>query len=666
MLKRFLALAVVLLPLFACGDSNSVANRPELTIDPASLLFDYRGVGRIDVQSIEVDNTGSDTLRIESIQINVEPAGVIEAEVTLPLDLEPGQGTFIDFRYTPENASPLSGEIVLVNNADGERSIDVQSGEAAPRPDFFPPRLDFGTVPEGTINVLERNIINVGTAPLVVCDVQLSGAGVLFSTDVIDAVGGAVDEGVGYAVIDSSETPFGVGVDEIPFTLTYSPSRPSDVDEATLLITYDLNGSLEGACADGQTDTRQFPVTGRAVIGDLVVSPCPLDFGLSPIDITSREVMSLQNVENLAVTVNDLRFDQERTTPDVFSLEDLPEFPLALDDENNLDTFTIGYRPFDETSAVGTLLVDYTNSNGEPDVLACEIVGTGVEPCAPEALAAAFIREDPERRRSTQIDWAVPLQTAILDGSEAFDPCGEDVVDYVWEIVSAPEGAITAPRPSQSVGAGTPGIWEAFLPISGRYDFRLTVFNESGLSNIEPAIVSIVALPDQAVSIELTWRTPNDPDESDFDGSDADLHVVKLGYPWFDPRYDIFYGNVENTWDTETPSLDRDDTDGGGPETFNMNDPADCAWYAVGVHYFREAFGTAYATVRVFADGSLRYEAINEPLRDTDYFWDVARVHWPSGTVFPVNEVIENFNSEDGITPMPTEAMLSSGLCGPF
>ena len=97
----------------------------------------------------------------------------------------------------------------------------------------------------------------------------------------------------------------------------------------------------------------------------------------------------------------------------------------------------------------------------------------------------------------------------------------------------------------------------------------------------------------------------------------------------------------------------------------NLDNPESGNCYGIGVHYFREAFGTAYPTIRIYVDGVLVDEMIGE-LRSTDDFWDAARIHWPSRTIYRVDDYYEGFNQDSAATRLtaePTEAMIRNGHC---
>ncbi|MFB6373528.1 MAG: hypothetical protein ABEN55_10530, partial [Bradymonadaceae bacterium] len=207
------------------------------------------------------------------------------------------------------------------------------------------------------------------------------------------------------------------------------------------------------------------------------------------------------------------------------------------------------------------------------------------------------------------------------------------------------------------------------LVTAGTYEIGLTVKDNDGFSSCEEAVAQITAIPNEKIHVELTWTNPEDPDENDDNGSDVDVHMVKMGPgKWFQSPYDIYFRNPNNggdggsgIWNPENPSLDIDDTEGRGPENIQMDDPANCQWYAVGVHYYEQKFGTAYATIRIYVNEKLVFEKLNQPLQNTGEFWDVARIHWSSGRVYGVDELYTIAPS--GQEPAVTNSMKSSDLC---
>ena len=164
--------------------------------------------------------------------------------------------------------------------------------------------------------------------------------------------------------------------------------------------------------------------------------------------------------------------------------------------------------------------------------------------------------------------------------------------------------------------------------------------------------------------MELLWHTPGDPNEFDEGpqaGTDLDLHFVHPyaggqdldndGNPdgYFNDPFDCFWYNPHPDWGTvdpnldDNPGLDRDDTDGAGPENMNLNVPENDMVYKVGVHYWQDpksqqfpnGFGPSEATVRVFIFGTEVWKKSDVELNEKD-MWEVTTISWPDQTVKPV------------------------------
>lgn len=268
---------------------------------------------------------------------------------------------------------------------------------------------------------------------------------------------------------------------------------------------------------------------------------------------------------------------------------------------------------------------DASNAGGPDDAVGGSVVitvdeGTAVTPQtilhlhAPEQLAGGAV---------TKVEWAV----------------------------EQPEGSVSLLVPSTSHPDPT---LEA--NVAGTYIVALTVWDDLGKRHLA-APLTIVATPDSAVHIELLWDTPGDTDQSDEGpeaGADLDLHFTHpeasgpdldgdgIAEPWFDQPYDCFWFNAHPIWGSfdpsvgDDPSLDRDDTDGAGPENLNLDEPEDGATYRIGVHAWSDhKLGPSFATLRVYVYGELVWERAGIELENHE-LWDAATLSWPSGAVTPV------------------------------
>ena len=266
----------------------------------------------------------------------------------------------------------------------------------------------------------------------------------------------------------------------------------------------------------------------------------------------------------------------------------------------------------------------------------------------------------------------IPQTVLHLKGDESYGCSGSGgIAKWVWS-VEQPVGSQSVFVPSNTFPNPT---FEA--NVAGVYTFHLTVVDQLDGPSCFPAEYEVVAIPDEAIHIELLWHTPGDPDETDTGpeaGSDLDLHFLHpwaagpdkdgdgQADGWFDLPFDTFWFNPHPFWGSydpainDDPGLDRDDTDGAGPEIINLDIPEHVV-YRVGVHYWNDhGYGPAYATVRVYIYAQLVFEVQDVMLVDSD-MWSVCTVEWPSGKVTQVLGP----NGQPGVTP----SYCSAGYCIP-
>ena len=242
-----------------------------------------------------------------------------------------------------------------------------------------------------------------------------------------------------------------------------------------------------------------------------------------------------------------------------------------------------------------------------------------------------------------------PLTTLHLSASQSVPVPGSAIDAWEWTL-EGPAGSVTTFWPSASVQSPT---LEA--NVAGTYTFRLTV-HQGQLVSATPAEATVTVVPSDTIHVELTWETPNDPDPTDTGaeaGSDMDLHFTHPlapartdntdldgdgeADPYFDTLYDCYWFNPQPHWGAnataDDPSLDRDDTDGAGPEVISLTTPELNAVYRVAVHYWRDhGYGHSLATVRVRLNGTLAFERTGIELASRD-LWCVADINATAGTV---------------------------------
>lgn len=236
-----------------------------------------------------------------------------------------------------------------------------------------------------------------------------------------------------------------------------------------------------------------------------------------------------------------------------------------------------------------------------------------------------------------------PGTVLTLDGSRSYSDDGP-IVDYHWE-VDQPIGSASIFRPSSSVNSP-----RLEVNVSGIYRIRLSVRDQDGTPSCVPAIETVFVNPSAALHIELFWRgtAPANP-VGGTSGPDLDLHLAHPfafetwadyfnGGGWFDRTFDTFWYNPAPNWGrldpaaNDDPRLEREDTDGEGPEVITLASPEPGTGYHVGVHVWNDhGYTDIEATLRIYIHGSLAMEVSQVPLNHRD-FWVAAAVNWAEDT----------------------------------
>lgn len=245
-----------------------------------------------------------------------------------------------------------------------------------------------------------------------------------------------------------------------------------------------------------------------------------------------------------------------------------------------------------------------------------------------------------------------PQTKLTIDGSRSSAASGSSVVRYIWS-VAQPKGSSSQPQPSAGPKVAS---FSLEANVAGTYTFSLDVVDDRGRNSCTRATAAVTAVAGGDVRVQLVWDTPGDPNQSDTGpgaGTDLDIHLVhpsakgsgtidadgdKTLEGWFAKRWDCFSYQMKPDWGPGTkadPRLDRDDTDGAGPETISAGALA-TGVYAIGVHVSDDhGFGTSTATVKVYHRNKLALTIKSPPLSQHQ-LWFAARLSLPAGTASAV------------------------------
>lgn len=666
-----------------CNEENNPDNSitttesGKLLTTPNRVAFTQVPIGEQGTETLTVRNISSSPLTIFELRFEPGEQGDItdlslEGAPQTPFTI-PAQGSReLTLRYAPKSTTQGRGQIVISSSdpdftSKTPKIVEVETLANRPVLQYSPSRVVFRerptTAPAATA-ILQ--LTNSGTAPLHLLSKPDYVGGQDFSITVpartypvvlqpFDAEKAAQSPRDYVLELDVRYRALGMGADSGEILVRSNDlSTPDPSNEQVGLTSIPVLANAEGPCLNLDPplyNLGQVPV-GKQIEEQVRIESC----GTEPLIIDS-----IRLTENS----KDLEYDIDLSGWDLDRDGDLDQ-PISIA-PGEVERFTVRYSPTDEVTAQGKIEVF---SNDEFAANTVTVRGRGAVGECPVASAVGKVKGQGTSGRP--VISVAPLDYVVLDGTASADPDGSIPLDeehWEWEVLSAPPDALVQLKEAQQA-IGDPRYREVRILLTGTYTFGLKVRDGQGFDSCNQAVVEVNAVPNEKISIELTWTNPEDADETNDDGSDVDLHLVKMGPGrWFESPYDIYFRNAnsgagsENNgiWNPESPSLDRDDTDGGGPETIQLDDPGPCQWYAIGVHYYSQRYGTAYATVRVYIDTKLVFEKLNVPLVRGGQFWDVGRIHWESGQVLEVNQVLPA--APQGSAPEVTSNMAQSGLC---
>lgn len=664
--------ALALIVVAACGGKQRVYEPPVIAIDPPARSVEVGLPGsegsewRYDI-CIGNQSSGS-ALLISNMKIEEEPCPgekkterfslVLPEGAKFPLEVV-SQGTkescpypqalpvTVTYKEPEERCAQRAVLHIYSNTLDADqRDLQVEFIVTVPTPHLVvsPEVLDFGMVEEGKSDESSLTVRNTGLAKLTITDVQfrtLEGpAGFAFKWPPEDGQWIPIEQKTGVVGESAGGEPLVIGPNsEVEIPVRYG--AVSD-EPAKALLKFLSNDPLWPK-GDGPEAKLQANVSGPC----LRATPKEVDFGTVAKGSFHAITVDLFGCGDQSVQVYSITLSAGANSPFKLDIDKVPsqEAPLTIKPGEH-KSFSVTYLPVTVKKASdGTILADedtivIANSSPRPQI-SIPVKGLAVEG---EKPICDFKMKSKKTGQFVEDDGSV----LVLDTIEFFDQSydvtpGGQIIAWEWS-VAAPPGSASVFYPSYTFKNPTFEV-----NVVGEYLFTLKAFNTLMIA-CDPVSKLVRVKAGEGLVVELTWDTPNDPDQTDECGSqlncgaDMDLHVThpyaagpdldKDGEPdgYFDKKWDCFWFNPRPIWVPEgdpvldQPRLDRDDTDGAGPENFHYDRPEKDRCYKVGIHYYDDhGFGPSYPTVRIFWNGDKKYEKKGPKMKMLD-MWEVGKV----------------------------------------
>lgn len=469
-------------------------------------------------RTIRVENTGNADLVIKGVTVSGDAAAFPIAATPMPsaaapVTLAPDATWTMTISYDAAKAPPEArpkATIVIATNTTIPDGLTEFTFYAAPETItsklvLQPPIVDFETVEAQTTSTKPLNVLNTGAAPLTINRVTLTG-----------------DPGY-TAVIDGKTLKSGEATD-LAMHLELAPSSAVHVDitfaaagpgpaNAELKLFSDDPGATAGTAA------RLFANLAGPCVRAV---PARIDFGAKIVGQTATTTLQLESCGDRDVEVSSIALADDGDG--VFAIDTsgaaLPK-TLAPGARMSLPV-TYTAAAYAALGSDGQYVRDQGRvriaSNAYFQAIEVELSGFGSGTDCP--LAVIDLPEGNEVLAQTELH---------LSALSSTSPSGQ-IKRWEWSVIQ-PAGSVSTFQPSAQVREPT------FVPnIVGTYIFRLEVFDEHDQKSCAPAEYVVEVASDDAIHVELLWRTPGDIDETDEGGgptfswgSDVDLHFL---YPF--------------------------------------------------------------------------------------------------------------------------------------
>ncbi len=497
-----------------------------------------------------------------------------------------------------------------------------------------PSAVDLGVVLPGEVSVRQVSVHNIGTADLAIDAATVQGT-----------------EDFGLHGDLARTAPVGV-----PATVA-----PGDTWDVFVSFATDTPG-LQKASLSLETNAKNplagtVPLLGVGATACLLADPATVDFGGAYPPANIKRKVVLRACGALPVTIASIAVSGATG----FGL-DLAPLPAAL---------PLTLAPGEEVFVNATFTPTEPSPVGDdgapiPEEGELSVLSDAASPALAVPLRGFAVASGCPVPVITSVEGATvaPGMTLHLSAAKSIGAYGVPSI-VSWAVLSKPDGA-----PEQALVPAADAVDVSYdVSVPGDYLFGLTVFDEVGADggpcgDAEHPCTSVVpgcqtaefhvsAKEAPAITVELTWDTPGDPDQHDTGpgmGADLDLHLVDGGGEgpdydgdglpdsWFDEDHDCFWLGGEPDWGVQgdaadDPSLVLQDADGAGPERIVYPLPVPGGSFTVGVHCWSDfGFGPSVATIRVLLFDEPVFEVGDVVLESGD-LWEALTITWPGGAI---------------------------------
>ena len=184
-IRHIAAILVLAITLVGCGDDGDGSigelSADDFLVSPSILNFPQVAIGSTNIDTVRLDNRGTRTIRLESIQIVDSATGTSSAFTLLNpwegvYELDGGEQLELEVEYAPQDSVRYGGMLTFETNIADSDTYQVEITAGTPQPELFTSEnVNFTRTPINTTEWQLLEISNIGFAPLKIDDIAFSG-----------------------------------------------------------------------------------------------------------------------------------------------------------------------------------------------------------------------------------------------------------------------------------------------------------------------------------------------------------------------------------------------------------------------------------------------------------------------------------------------------------
>ena len=361
---------------------------PDIAVSPDSIAFGSVEINATATHSFTISNAGTSVLTVSNVTITgVNNSEFTIANITTPLAIAPGDSSVGVVNFTPLSPGIKQAALQIESDDPDENPVTIpMSGTGVPIPapniSVTPSALSFGDVEINHSALQMLNVVNRGTADLI-----------LFNTTIVGA------DAADFAVLTTVDSLIVLPNDTAKIDVRFSPVTTGAKSASLQIFSNDPDQGMLSVALSG---------TGVA-FADIAVSPTSVEFGNVAFGDSTDQTVKIINFGTADLTILSTSITGDTTGQ--FSVVSLSNSVIA---PNDTQTVLLRYR----ATRAGVFAANLNISSNDPDASSLDVLLTARTVVADISVSpASFDFRD------------VPVETAVSNTfTVANDSAGMDVL----------------------------------------------------------------------------------------------------------------------------------------------------------------------------------------------------------------------------------------------